>query len=125
MLVEHLLEHLEFHDKNPFSQPLFVDDNGRILRFMLKPGQSISDHNVPHSPFYIIVLQGQGMFKGQDGKEQQCGPNTLLIFNVAENHALRALDEDLVFIGFLQGVPTARPGKVGGELGREEGQQVQ
>jgi hypothetical protein len=59
------------------------------------------------------------MFKGSDGQEQQCGPNTLLIFNPAENHSLRALDENLVFIGILHGVPTARPGKVGGELGRE------
>ena len=119
MRIESLLENLEFHDNNPYSQPLFVDEHGRILRFMLKPGQSIADHNVPHSPFYIVVLQGQGMFKGQDGKEQQCGPNTLLIFNPAENHALRALDENLVFIGFLQGVTTTRPGKIGGELGRE------
>ncbi len=119
MLIEHLLEKLEFHDKNPYSQPLFVDENGRILRFMLKPGQSIKDHSVPHSPFYILVLQGQGMFKDQDGKEHQCGPNTLLIFNPGENHSLRALDENLVFIGFLHGIPNTRPGKVGGEIGRE------
>jgi quercetin dioxygenase-like cupin family protein len=124
MLVENLLENLEFHDKHPYSQPLFVDEHGRILRFMLKPGQSIIDHNVPHSPFYIVVLQGQGIFKGGDGKEIQCGPNTLLIFNPAENHGLRALDENLVFIGFLQGVPTTRPGKIGGELGREAEQQA-
>jgi len=117
-----LLEHLEFHDNDPYSQPLLVDQHVRILRFMLKPGQSIAEHNVPHSPFYIVVLQGQGVFSGHDGKEQQCGPNTLLVFDPAENHALHALDENLVFIGFLQGVPTTRPDKEGGKLGREEKQ---
>lgn len=122
MRIEHLLEHLEFHDADPYAQPLFVDVNGRILRFMLKPGQRITGHNVPHSPFYIVVLQGQGIFAGGDGKEQQFGPNTLLIFDPAEGHSVRALDEDLIFVGFLHGIPTTRPGKVGGELGREEEQ---
>ena len=120
MRIEYLLENLDFHDGTPYAQPLFVDEHGRILRFMLKPGQSISDHNVPHSPFYIVVLQGQGVFRGRDGKEQQCGPNTLLIFDPAESHSLHALDENLVFVSFLHGVPTTRPGSVGGELGREE-----
>ncbi len=122
MRIEHLLEHLEFHDDDPYAQPLFVDVHGRILRFMLKAGQRITAHNVPHSPFYIVVLQGRGIFQGGDGKEQQFGPNTLLIFDPAESHSVRALDEDLVFIGFLHGIPTTRPGKVGGELGRSEEQ---
>jgi len=124
MRIEHLLENLEFHDENPYAQPLFVDEHGRILRFMLKPGQSINDHHVPDSPFYVVVLQGQGIFRGHDGKEQPCGPNTLLIFDPAENHSLRATDENLVFVSFLHGVPITRPGKTGGKLGREENRQT-
>lgn len=120
MRIEHLLERLEYHDDNPYAQPLFVDAHGRILRFMLKAGQKITEHNSPHSPFYLVVLQGRGIFSGGDGKEQEFGPNTLLIFDPAENHSIHALNEDLVFIGFLQGVPTARAEKIGGELGREE-----
>ena len=122
MRIEHLLEHLEFHDGDPYAQPLFVDQHGRILRFMLKPGQSVTEHNAPHSPVYIVVLQGHGLFKGGNGQEQQFGPNTLLLFDPAENHSVHALNENLVFIAFLQGIPTTRPGKVGGELGREEAQ---
>jgi len=111
MKTMHLLEGLEFHDKNPNSEPLHVDRNGRVLRFMLKPGQSITEHSAPSSPFYVVMLKGQGMFAGGDGKEQQLGPNSLLVFDLGENHVIRALDEELVFVGFLQGVPGTRPGR--------------
>jgi quercetin dioxygenase-like cupin family protein len=120
MRTEQLLEQLTFHDDHPYSEPLLVDAHGRILRFTLKPGQSIAEHNAPHSPFYVVVLQGHGIFSGRDGKEQKVGPNTLLTFDPAENHAIRALDENLVFVGFLQGVLTTRADRVGGELGRKE-----
>ncbi|HET7091067.1 MAG TPA: cupin domain-containing protein [Anaerolineae bacterium] len=119
MKTMHLLEGLEFHDKNPNAEPLHVDKNGRVLRFMLKPGQSITEHSAPSSPFYVVVLRGQGMFAGGDGQEQKLGPNTLLIFDPGENHVIRALDEELVFVGFLQGVPGMRPGKVGGKMARQ------
>ena len=120
MKILQLLEHLVFHDDHAYSDPLFVDVNGRVLRFALKPGQTISEHQVPTSPFYAIVLQGHGLFSGNDGVQQRIGPNTLLVFDVAEKHAIRALDEDLVFIGFLQGVSTTRLDHVGGEIGRTE-----
>jgi len=124
MRIEHLLEQLEFHDDNPYAQPLFVDLQGRILRFMLKPGQSVTKHNAPHSPLYIVVLQGRGIFRDRDGQEQHFGPDTLLVFDAAENHSVHALDENLIFVSFLHGIPTTRPGKVGGELGREEERQT-
>ena len=104
MQTAQLLADLVFHDKNANAQPLFVDQQGRILRFTLKPGQRIREHNAPHSPFYGVVLKGEGMFAGGDGKEQRLGPNSLLIFAQGENHQIRALDEELVFIGFLLGV---------------------
>lgn len=103
MKTMHLLEGLQFHDKDPYAQPLFVDKTGRVLRFTLRPGQSIREHNAPDSPFYAVVLKGQGMFAGSNGKEQQFGPNSLLVFDPGENHLIRALDEELVFVGFLQG----------------------
>ncbi len=43
------------------------------------------------------------MFEGSDGNEQQFGPNSLLVFDPGENHLIRALDEELVFVGFLHG----------------------
>ena len=48
----------------------------------------------------------------------------LVVFDAAENHSVHALDENLIFVSFLHGIPTTRPGKVGGELGREEERQT-
>ncbi len=117
MRTTHLLENLEFHDGHPYAQPLYEADDGRIIRFMLKPGQTITEHDTPSSPFYAVVLQGHGQFAGPDGVEQTFGPNDLLIFNAGEKHTVRALDEPFIFVGFLHGVKGARPQKVGGLLG--------
>lgn len=120
MRTMQLLEDLEFHDRGPYAQPLLVASWGRILRFTLKPGQSIREHNAPNSPFFVVVLKGEGVFAGGDGKEQRVGTNSLLIFDPGEDHSVRALDEELVFVGFLHGVPGARPGRVFGEIVRQE-----
>lgn len=120
MYTTNLLQELEFHDANPHAQPIYVDKDGRVLRFMLKPGQSIREHSAPDSPFYVVILQGHGLFSGGDGQEQRVGPNDLLLFAPGEQHEVKALDEELVFVGFLQGVPGMRPYRIGGELGRGE-----
>jgi quercetin dioxygenase-like cupin family protein len=99
-----LKENWQFSEKGAHAQPLHVDKNGRAILFTLKPGQSIREHNAPSSPFFVIVLQGKGIFAGGDGIEQTFGPNTLLIFDPGENHFVRALEE-LVFVGFLHGAP--------------------
>jgi quercetin dioxygenase-like cupin family protein len=100
MQIVNLMDHLEFHAPNPYAQPLHVGDDGRILRFMLKPGQSIRPHRAPHSPFYAVVLAGDGLFNGQ-----RVGPGTLLNFAAGESHVVQALDANLVFVGFLHGIP--------------------
>ncbi len=120
MRTTHLLQNLEFQEAGPHSQPLYVDEHGRVLLFTLKPGQSIPEHQSAHSPFYVVVLKGQGMFAGADHQEHQFGPEALLIFDPGEVHSIRALDDDLVFVGFLHGAQNVRPGKVGGEIGRSE-----
>jgi quercetin dioxygenase-like cupin family protein len=106
MKVNHLLEELEFHESDPFAQPLLVDNDGRILRWMFKPGQSIAEHRVPNSPLYVVVLKGHGMFSSNGEPEQEFGPNTLLTFEPNEAHTVRALDEEFVFVSFLQAVET-------------------
>jgi len=103
-----LLDDLRFRDTDPLAQPIFVDHvglTGRIIRFSLRPGQVIREHNAPHSPVYIVVLKGRGYFSGVDGKEKPFGPETLLVFDAGERHAIRADKEDLVFVTFLHGVP--------------------
>lgn len=118
MKIANLLTNLEFHADAGNAQPLLVDPHGRVIRFMLRPGQSIREHSAPNSPFYVVVVKGQGMFAGSDGVEQQVGPGTLLAFDPDEPHSVRALNEDLVFVGILHGVPGMRPERTGGELGR-------
>jgi quercetin dioxygenase-like cupin family protein len=113
-----LLSELAFHDSDPFAQPLLVNKDVRILRWMLKAGQSLGEHAVPDSPFYIVVLKGRGMFAGRDGIEEEHGPASLLLFEMGEGHSVRALDEDLVFVSFMNGAEIMRPDQTGGEIGR-------
>jgi quercetin dioxygenase-like cupin family protein len=117
MRTMQLLEGLKFRENEPFAEPLFVDKDGRILRFCLQPHQNIIQHNVPNSPFYVIVLKGQGIFTDGSGREVQVGPNLLMVFEPGENHSVRALDDELVFVGFLQGAPGTREERVGGTMG--------
>jgi quercetin dioxygenase-like cupin family protein len=104
MLSIPLLDNLVFHDKDPYAEPLFVDKTGRILRFTLKPGQSVREHTAPHSPVYIVILKGFGLFSGGDKHEQRVGPGTLLVFDAGETHAIDTDGEELVFVAFLHGV---------------------
>lgn len=119
MKAMNLLADLEFHAPDPYAQPLNIDVHGRILRFMLKPGQSIRKHKVPNSPFFVVVVQGKGVFVGADQVEQQVGPNTLLAFEPDEEHSVRALDEELVFVGFLHRSPGTRADRSLGVLADE------
>lgn len=108
MLSFSLHNDLVFHDKDPYAEPLFVDTSGRILRFTLKPGQSVEEHSAPHSPVYIVVLEGTGLFSGSDEPAQPHGPGDLLVFAPGESHAIQAQDEALVFVAFLHGAPVAQ-----------------
>ena len=108
MLSIPLHDNLIFHDRDPYAEPLFVDKDGRILRFALKPGQSVREHMVPHSPVYIVVLKGVGMFSGGDNWEQRSGPGTLLVLSAGEVHSIQAAGDELVFVAFLHGAPGAQ-----------------
>ncbi len=107
MKVTNLLENLKYGDKDPHAEPIHADQEGRAILFTLKPGQSIREHNAPSTPFFVVVLKGQGVFTGSDGIEHICGLNTLLVFDAGENHSIRAVDE-LVFVGILHGSPMAQ-----------------
>lgn len=115
-----LLNELVFDNAKPHAAALYVDKDGRAIVWTLEPQQSIQDHQVPQSPFYVVVLQGHGWFSGSDGKEERFGPNTLLVFDPGERHHIRAENERLVFVGFLRGAPGNLSTKVGGEIGRGE-----
>ena len=116
MKSNQLLVDLAFRDSAPIAQPLLVDQHTRILRWMLKAGQQIEEHKVPDSPFYVLVLQGRGIFTGKEGKEEEYGPGSLLVFEQDETHSVRALDEELVFVSFMKSVEGMRSDRVGGEM---------
>ena len=118
MKTTNLMEGIQFNENDAHAEPLYVDKDGRAIRFALKPGQAIKEHHASNSPFYAVVLKGQGMFAGGDGKEIKCIPNTLLLFDPNENHTIRALNEELVFVGFLHGAPSNISEKQGGKLGQ-------
>jgi quercetin dioxygenase-like cupin family protein len=120
MKTMQLLEAPEFSAQDAHAEGLFVDKNGRVLRYTLKPGQSFREHNTPDSPSYLVVLKGQGIFAGADGKEQRLGPNAMLIFDPGENHVIRAVEDELVLVGFLHGAPGNVSDKIVGEIGRRE-----
>ncbi|MEO0168267.1 MAG: cupin domain-containing protein [candidate division WOR-3 bacterium] len=116
MMHTQLLENLKFQDEHPYAEPLIAAEWGLVLRFMLKPEQSIKEHRAPYSPLFIVVMKGEGIFAGADGKEVKAGPGTLIIFEPGEEHTVRALDEELVFVGFLHGSPGTQSGKITGTL---------
>ena len=111
-----LLENLEFHDNTPYSEPLLVDKHTRILRFMLKPGQTIAEHNAPSSTFVAVILKGTGTFTDGEGNAHHVRPHDLLAFDVAERHSVTAGDKDFVFLGILQNAPNVRPDHIGGTM---------
>ena len=71
MKTTNLIEGIQFGDIEARGEPLYVDKLGRVIRFALKPGQSMREHNAPSSPVYIVVLKGKGMFAG--GGQFGCG----------------------------------------------------
>jgi quercetin dioxygenase-like cupin family protein len=105
MKTIHLLDSFIFNETHAHSEPLHVDVHGRALLFALRPGQTVKEHNAPHSSVNIVVLKGQGFFAGNDKTESLLGPNTLLVIAPGEDHTIRAGDEDLVFLAILQGAP--------------------
>ncbi|MCC7358447.1 MAG: cupin domain-containing protein [Anaerolineales bacterium] len=100
-----LMANFEFHEADPYAEPLHVSPTGRILRFMLKPGQSVREHNAPHSPVYIVGLKGEGRCAGGDGQEHSLKPGTLVILEPGEHHSVWATDGELVFLAILHGIP--------------------
>ncbi|MBX3047365.1 MAG: hypothetical protein KF698_10245 [Anaerolineales bacterium] len=109
-----LLDGLIFKEDSPNAQPLVVDESGRVMRFTLKPGQALKPHRGPKIALLMIVLKGRGLFRGEDETPIECGPGTMLVFDVEELHGAQALDEELVFLAILRQTPNPQPLPHGG-----------
>ncbi len=100
-----LFEHLDFGGKGQ-GRAVHADHEGRALRFALSEGEEIKQFHA-HSPTYVVVLKGKGLFRGGDGEETEAGPNTMVIFDNGEDHSVRAVGGDLIFVAVLHGAPQA------------------
>lgn len=115
-----IFEGISFQEKNPRADPLWVGAEGRIIRFALQAGQEITEHHAPHSGLYIVVIKGTALISGADGLAKEFGENSLLVFDKAEAHSIKALDSEVVFLAFLSGVSASIPPEnAGGMLGRQ------
>jgi len=115
----HLLENLEFSDSGAHAQPLLANPENRIIRFLLKPGQTLKEHSAPSSDVIIVVLQGRGIFSGREGQSRELGPNTLVSYDQGEPHSVHALAEELIFLAILKGSPDSSAKSVGLMAGDE------
>jgi len=92
---------VEHRGDKAHAQAMHADEHGRALRWTLLPGQSVQPSTSPHSPVYLVVLQGTGNFAGEDGVEQKLSANDMAVFAANETHTARAEEEQLVFIAIL------------------------
>ena len=100
-----LMHGIKFNEGHPIAESIRADKNGRILRFALKPGQELKEHSNSTSPVYLLVLKGEGIFKGENGSQETAGPGSILIYEVGEIHSVTAGGNELVFIAILHGSP--------------------
>lgn len=97
-----LLEDITFNKRNAHAESLHSNEEGRALRFAFLPRQEIATHEAPHSPIHLVIVQGRGIFTGADGIERKCSEGMMVVFDSGEEHAVRALDEKLVYVAIYK-----------------------
>lgn len=105
--MEHvnLMEGIKFNDDHPIAQSIHADKNGRLLQFALEPGQELKEHSNSTSPVYLLILKGEGVFRGEGGAQIVAGPGSIIIYDINEKHSVKAGDQELVFVAILHGSP--------------------
>ncbi len=105
--MEHvdLMQDIKFNDSHPIAQSIHADKNGRLLQFALEPGQELKEHSNSTSPVYLLILKGEGVFRGDNGSQAVAGPGSIVIYDVDEKHSVKAGEEELVFVAILHGSP--------------------
>lgn len=97
-----LLEDITFSERTAHAESLHSNEEGRVLRFAFLPEQEIATHEATHSPVHLVILQGRGVFTGADGVERECSEGMMVVFDSGEKHAVRALDEKLVYVAIYK-----------------------
>lgn len=91
----HLLE-LDAPDGTRDPIVLHSDDGARAVLVVLKPGQSLGDHQVKENA-WVVVIEGTVEISAGDGSVE-AGPGTLTRFEPDERHALSSPDGARVLI---------------------------
>ncbi len=66
MKTANLLENLKFGSKDPHTEPLHVDRQGRVILFTLKPEQSIREHHAIRAVEELVFV---GFLHGAPGAQ--------------------------------------------------------
>jgi len=99
------MKKVEIFKENDFNDlhmsRLLVNDSPyfKILNFNFKAGQElpIHSHNI-EGQLSIVVLEGEGLFLGKDGKTIPAKPGDILISDISEPHGIRATDSLRVLV---------------------------
>ena len=119
MKVTDLLADLEYHDADVYAQPLYVSREGRVLRFMLKRGQGIRQHNAPSSPFYVVMLKGRGCLRTPMALKSRSAQAHFCFLIRAKTMPFKRWTKNWSSLVFCT-VPGHTGERVGGEMGRQE-----
>jgi quercetin dioxygenase-like cupin family protein len=108
MKLVRMLEDLTFDEVGLYAQNINTDQVGKIIRYMLKEGQTLEERRPPYVPVYYVVLQGTAhVSKESTGEQTDCGPGTLISFAEKEGYCIQAVKGDLVLVGFLHWAASA------------------
>jgi quercetin dioxygenase-like cupin family protein len=56
----------------------------------------------------LQVLEGSGILSGGGGEERRCSTGDLITYEPSEQHAMRAVDEELVLLATITPRPASR-----------------
>jgi len=92
-----MLKKIAVFEENDFGEQSFknflVHESPymKVINFNFKAGQELPIHaHEIEGQLSIVVLEGQGRFLGDDGKEMPAGPGDVLISDISEPHGIRA-----------------------------------
>ncbi len=71
----------------------------KVINFNFKAGQELPIHSHEiEGQLTIAVLEGQGQFLGEGGKELDANPGDVLVSDISEPHGIRAVSDLRVLV---------------------------
>jgi quercetin dioxygenase-like cupin family protein len=89
------LNDLEVQPHQP--EVLDSESEGRAIVINLPKGEQLKEHQV-HERAWLLVTDGNVELKSSDGKSAAGGPGLLAIFDPAERHEVRAVEDSRILL---------------------------